>query len=262
MGQGSSRRCDCLMACQWLQMQGLGLKIVALMSAPSPSPSAIKLPEQQLESSAALPVFYQAGAYGLDDSWAYLMRQVLSASLRQVAEVLADQDLPSVQWMPLLRLAAGQRCTVVALARDLGVDAATMTRAADKLVAKGWVERQRCDKDRRQVELRITDLGRSQAKQLQPMLTQVLNGPLAGFSHADWQLLLSLLRRMKAASCQMAPADCEAAQHARAAGNSPAAGTAARPVSSAASRKRQVRRISGSNTPASNKKMRQIPGTG
>ena len=230
------------------------------MPAPSPSPSAAPLPDQALESPAAPPAFYQAGAYGLDDSWAYLMRQLLSASLRQVADALVDQDLPSVQWMPLLRLAAGQRCTVVALARDLGVDAATMTRAVDKLVAKGWVERQRCDKDRRQVELHITELGQYRAGQLQPLLTQVLNAPLAGFSHADWQQLLGLLRRMKAASCQMAAAGCEAVQHARAAGSAPAAGAA----SSAASRKRQAAAApaSGSNPPIRNKTKRQMPGTG
>ena len=227
---------------------------------PASSPSAP--PPNQAVDSFAVPSFYQAGAYGLDDSWAYLMRQVLSASLRQVAEVLADQDLPSVQWMPLLRLAAGQRCTVVALARDLGVDAATMTRAADKLVAKGWVERQRCDKDRRQVELRITDLGRSQAKQLQPMLTQVLNGPLAGFSHADWHQLLGLLRRMKDASCQMAPAECEAAQGARAAGKAPAAVAVANPSSATSKRHAAAIPLSGSKPPAKNKTRRKLPGTG
>ena len=184
------------------------------MPASSPLPPVTAPPDRAVDPSAdssdgspvlaLAPDFYQAGAYGLDDSWAYLMRQVLSASLRRVADVLADQDLPSVQWMPLLRLAAGQRCTPVALARDLGVDAATMTRAVDKLVGKGWVARQRCDKDRRQLELRITADGQAMAAQLQPTLSQVLNAPLTGFSHADWQQLLSLLRRMKAASCQLA----------------------------------------------------------
>ena len=217
------------------------------MPAPSPSPTATPLPDQPLESPAAPPAFYQAGAYGLDDSWAYLMRQLLSASLRQVADALVDQDLPSVQWMPLLRLAAGQRCTVVALARDLGVDAATMTRAVDKLVAKGWVERQRCGVDRRQVELHITNLGQERAVQLQPLLTQVLNAPLAGFSHADWQQLLGLLRRMKAASGQTAAPSCEAAPS----------------VPSASGTKRhRATPVSGSTQPTQNKSRRKLPGTG
>ena len=141
--------------------------------------------------------FYQPGGYGLDDSWAYVMRQLLSASLRQVADALGDLDLPSVQWMPLLRLAAGQRCTAVALSRDLGVDAATMTRATDKLVARGWVERHRCTSDRRQVQLHITPLGEDMARQLLPTLSQALNGPLAGFSAEEWQQLMHLLRRMR-----------------------------------------------------------------
>lgn len=175
--------------------------------APTSAPRSVSLASSvsgdETVATTGSPAFYLAGAYGLDDSWAYLMRQVLSASLRQVADALPQPDLPSVQWMPLLRLAAGQRCTVVALARDLGVDAATMTRAVDKLVAKGWVQRQRCDTDRRQVALHITPAGQAVAQQLQPTLTQVLNAPLAGFSHADWQQLLGLLRRMSAAHAQM-----------------------------------------------------------
>jgi DNA-binding MarR family transcriptional regulator len=93
----------------------------------------------------------------------------------------------------------------VALARDLGVDAATMTRATDKLVARGWVERQRSCTDRRLVELHITPQGQHIAQQLKPVLTQTLNAHLAGFSMAEWQQLMGFLHRMQANAMRMAP---------------------------------------------------------
>lgn len=153
----------------------------------------------------APPEFYRSGQFGPQDSWAYLMRQLVAGAIRQIGDALAPWELPSVQWMPLMRLSAGQRCTVVALARDLGVDAATMTRATDRLAARGWVERQRSCTDRRLVELHITPAGQQAAQQLRPVLTQVLNIHLAGFSEAEWLQLMGLLNRMQANALRMAP---------------------------------------------------------
>ncbi|ARU04162.1 hypothetical protein CCO03_05255 [Comamonas serinivorans] len=153
----------------------------------------------------APPEFYRSGQYGPQDSWAYVMRQLMSGATRLIGEALAPWDLPSVQWMPLMRLAMGQRCTVVALARDLGVDAATMTRSTDKLVARGWVERQRSCTDRRLVELHITPQGQQVAQQLKPVLTQALNAHLTGFSEAEWLQLMGFLHRMQANAQRLAP---------------------------------------------------------
>lgn len=151
------------------------------------------------------PDFYRLGQYGPGDSWAYLMRQLVAGTMRVVGEALAPWDLPAVQWMPLMRLSAGQRCTVVALARDLGVDAATMTRATDRLVARGWARRQRSCTDRRVVELHITPQGQHMAQQFRPVLTQALNAHLVGFSEAEWLQLMAFLNRMQANAARMAP---------------------------------------------------------
>lgn len=133
------------------------------------------------------------------------MRQLVAGATRVIGEALAPWDLPAVQWMPLMRLSMGQHCTVGALARDLGVDAATMTRATDKLVARGWARRQRSCTDRRLVELHITPEGQHIAQQLKPVLTQTLNAHLAGFSTAEWQQLMGFLHRMQANALRMAP---------------------------------------------------------
>ncbi len=87
---------------------------------------------------------------------------------------------------------------MASLARDLETDPASMTRALDRLEAKGLVARERSTTDRRVVQLALTPEGDKVAAQVPPVLADVLNGHLSDFTHDEWQLLLRLLRRMLA----------------------------------------------------------------
>ena len=73
-----------------------------------------------------------------------------------------------------------------------------MTRALDRLEAKGLVQRERSNTDRRVVHLTLTPEGRTVAELVPGVLAEVLNGHLRGFSHAEWQQMLQLLQRMLA----------------------------------------------------------------
>jgi DNA-binding MarR family transcriptional regulator len=73
-----------------------------------------------------------------------------------------------------------------------------MTRALDRLEAKGLVLRERSTEDRRVVHLRLTEEGRKIARKVPPVMAEVLNQHLAGFSEAEWKQLLALLARMVA----------------------------------------------------------------
>ncbi|MBQ1765693.1 MAG: MarR family transcriptional regulator, partial [Aquincola sp.] len=86
--------------------------------------------------------------------------------------------------------------TVAALARDLQTDAGAMTRSLDRLEAKGLVARVRSGTDRRVVNLELTQEGDRLASLVLPVLAEVFNEHLTGFSQDEWQTLLSLLRRM------------------------------------------------------------------
>jgi DNA-binding MarR family transcriptional regulator len=68
----------------------------------------------------------------------------------------------------------------------------------DRLEAKGLVRRERSREDRRVVFLALTTEGRKVARRVPAVLSDVLNGHLAGFSNAEWQQLQSLLHRMVA----------------------------------------------------------------
>ena len=150
---------------------------------------------------ASAPVFYRAEHYQAhqlqpENSVGYLMRKVMSSIRTQADAQLAVHDLTYAQWLPLFKLSLSDQTTVANLARDLETDPASMTRSLDRMEAKGLVVRERSTVDRRVVQLKLTAEGQRIAALVPPVLADVLNGHLSDFSHDEWQLLLSLLRRM------------------------------------------------------------------
>lgn len=151
-----------------------------------------------LDPTLHVPGFYAAGQYRADQSVGFLMKRVMSSILAQADQRLAALDLTHAQWLPLFKLSVKDCDTVNALARELDLDPGAMTRALDRLEAKGLVQRDRCCEDRRVVRLSLTDEGRKVARKVPPVMAEVLNQHLAGFSESEWQQLLALLGRMVA----------------------------------------------------------------
>lgn len=145
-----------------------------------------------------VPAFYVPGQYTTEQSVGYLLNKVLSSVLSQADGRLAAYKLTYAQWIPLFKLLRQDGCTPIAMARDLSVDPAALTRSLNRLEAKGLIRRERSTQDRRVVHLWLTDDGRSVAEHVPGVLAEVLNAHLAGFSHEEWQLLLQLLTRMLA----------------------------------------------------------------
>lgn len=140
--------------------------------------------------------FYTAESLHPDNSVGLLIKRVMQSVLLQIDRRLAPHDLTHAQWLPLYRLARGECVTTAALARDQAQDPGAMTRALDRLEAKGLVRRERSLQDRRVVKLELTEAGRAAAQLVPPVLAEVLNAHLAGFSTAEWQQLIDLLQRM------------------------------------------------------------------
>mgnify|MGYP001179628462 CR=1 FL=1 len=135
-----------------------------------------------------------------ENSVGYLMRKVMSSIRTQADAQLSLHDLTYAQWLPLFKLLKGcpDSVTAAALARDLDVDPAAITRMFDRLEAKGLVRRKRSTSDRRVVQLALTEAGREVAEKVPPVLVDVLNAHLAGFRPEEFELLVSLLQRMLA----------------------------------------------------------------
>lgn len=142
--------------------------------------------------------FYQAGVYTPDKSIGFLMRRVLGSILQVADAQLAEQGLTYVQWLPLYKLLLCTDANSSTVAKDLGMDPASVTRALDRIEAKGLLRRERSTTDRRVVHLVLTDEGRAVATQVPQVLSKVLNNHLRGFSHEECTLLLSMLERMLA----------------------------------------------------------------
>ncbi len=142
--------------------------------------------------------FYSAQTYRQEESVGAAMKGVMNSISHQVDRRLVAHDLTHAQWVPLFKLAHGECGTVAELARTLQSDPGAMTRALDRLEAKGLVARVRSSEDRRVVNLELTDAGREVAAVVPAVLAEVLNLHLAGFTEAEWRSLLGMLGRMRA----------------------------------------------------------------
>lgn len=142
--------------------------------------------------------FYTPESLTPDNNIGLLMKRALQSMRQTIDRGLAPHDLTQAQWLPLVRIAHGGCTTIAALARDQAMDPGAMTRAVDRLEAKGLLRRERSQADRRVVTLVLTDTGRAAAALVPPVAVQVLNAHLAGFSADEWQTLVSLLTRVLA----------------------------------------------------------------
>lgn len=149
--------------------------------------------------------FYSASQLEPEESVGYLMRKVMTSIRTQADTRLSAHDMTYAQWLPLFKIQRCDQTTVASLARDLETDPASMTRALDRLEAKGLVLRERSTTDRRVVRLAVTPEGETAASRVPAVLAEVLNVHLSDFTHDEWQLLLGMLRRMLVNGAPPAP---------------------------------------------------------
>ena len=149
-------------------------------------------------AAAAVPAppFYRPENYQPDESVGYLMRRIMNTVALEIDREMGPKGLTNAQWIPLFKLSIGSASTVAELARECQLDAGAMTRLLDRLETKGLLRRVRTSEDRRVVNLELTDEGRSAARQIPGVLCRVQNAHMRGFSHAEWETLKSLLRRI------------------------------------------------------------------
>ncbi|RYG14898.1 MAG: MarR family transcriptional regulator [Burkholderiales bacterium] len=124
------------------------------------------------------------------------MRRIITQVGQEVDRELEPSGLTNAQWVPLLKLYMGTASTVAEVARECQLDAGSTTRLLDRLEAKGLVRRLRTSKDRRVVNIELTDEGREAAQKIPQVLCRVQNAHLNGFSEEEWNTLKQLLRRI------------------------------------------------------------------
>jgi DNA-binding MarR family transcriptional regulator len=75
-------------------------------------------------------------------------------------------------------------------------DSGALTRVIDQLAERGFVERMRGDRDRRKVDLKLTDAGRAAVESLIPLVVGKLNLALADFSSEEVSEFFRLLIKL------------------------------------------------------------------
>jgi DNA-binding MarR family transcriptional regulator len=140
--------------------------------------------------------YYRAGNYSMRKSVGYLMRMSVNRVLPQMEALFEDQELSFSQWTTLVALHDGRITTAGDLAHNICHDGGSLTRLIDQMEKRGFVSRQRSEKDRRSVTLALTPRGRALVEALAPRVMNFWNKLLSGFSHAEIDTLIALLTRL------------------------------------------------------------------
>ena len=142
--------------------------------------------------------FYEAtpSALATSNNISYLLRLSTASIHHMINNKVSHLGLTAMQWRPLVIIKYVGLNTAADIARRESTDTGSMTRAIDRLEAKGFLTRERCEEDRRVQRLHLTDKGNEVCEKILPAVASTLNNHLNGFSQDETQLLISLLKRL------------------------------------------------------------------
>ncbi len=146
-------------------------------------------------TSATAALGLDPDRYDSQRSIGYWLKLAYASMQRNLDARMHPLDLTGMQWGPLWLIAHRGVDTVAACVREAGTDAGAMTRMLDRLETKGLVARTRSTQDRRVVQLHLTARGRDVVGQIPPILIDVLEQHLRGFSAGEARQMLDLLQR-------------------------------------------------------------------
>src|SRR5579872_3836501 len=141
---------------------------------------------------------YSVASYAARRSIGYLCKRAHLLLVERIEPALAANDLTFTQYVVLIQLRDGGPLIASDLGAMLCHDSGALTRVLDQLEARELIQRERSRKDRRSVQLRLTDAGRRLIDAVLPGVVERLNAALAGFSRADFTVLIRLLTKLVA----------------------------------------------------------------
>ena len=138
---------------------------------------------------------YDVRTFSSAESIGYLLK--LGHALMHDAAIAAFEghDLSFMQWIVLVKMREGVT-TASELCQIMWHDTGALTRLLDQLEERGYIERQRSTADRRVVQLQLTAAGRRKTTELTPLVVDRLNAALAGFSKAEFEQFMLLLKKL------------------------------------------------------------------
>jgi MarR family transcriptional regulator, transcriptional regulator for hemolysin len=119
-----------------------------------------------------------------------LMRRNFDAQVKPLG-------LTQIQWRAIAHITRQEGCNQATLADQLEIKPITLTRLIDRLVEAGWVTRQPDPKDRRAVQIHLTEKSRPLLQTMQEKSLQTRAEALQEISDDDFEVLFRTLKKMK-----------------------------------------------------------------
>jgi DNA-binding MarR family transcriptional regulator len=139
---------------------------------------------------------YKVSTYQAEVSIGYLVRRANRLIMDIIEPSLARKDLTFLQYMILKLLREGKIANPKDICGHFRSDSGALTKVIDQLAERDLVQRLRRDRDRRKVELRLTEHGRTIVDSILPSVVESLNLALAEFSAQEARQLTQLLTRL------------------------------------------------------------------
>lgn len=154
---------------------------------------------QVVRSAADAPVHDAVAApqvFVIDDSLGFLVNYVAKLFARAHTACLEQHDVTLGQWAVLMFLWAEDGLTQTELSRHVAIEDATMVRTIDRMERDGLVRRVRNPHDRRQLNIFLTDKGRSLRDVLVPCALEVNTTAVQDFTVAEQHQLHVFLHKL------------------------------------------------------------------
>ncbi|MDR3416034.1 MAG: MarR family transcriptional regulator [Nevskia sp.] len=115
--------------------------------------------------------------------------------MSQLAErMFESQQISFTQWLVLIRLRFHEHMSATQISEEMGHDMGALTRVVDALERAGFVRRERSRRDRRAVEIAITEAGRRQVDGTMPFVVHLLNELVVPYSKKEVDCFIHMLQ--------------------------------------------------------------------
>lgn len=109
---------------------------------------------------------------------------------------LLGQEVTDAQCAVLDFIYKNQSCTMGQLSKGLEVSLSTLTGIVERLVRDGYVVRERDEKDRRVVRVRLTPRGREVAEELKTIYADILRRIYHALSPQDRESFIRIIKKI------------------------------------------------------------------
>ncbi len=127
----------------------------------------------------------------------FLLYEVSRLMRRNFNQRVESLGLTQIQWRAIAYISRLEGCNQATLAEVLEVQPITLTRLIDRLQAAGWIERRPDPRDRRAVQVHLTEKARPLLEIMQKNSAETRKQAMAGISEETYASLIHTLQKMK-----------------------------------------------------------------